>query len=40
MRSNFLTALGAMTVSGSVLADGLVVDKIYHPYVDALEKEL
>lgn len=34
-------ALVALTgVSHAVLADGLVVDKVYHPYVDALEKEL
>ena len=26
--------------SQAVWADGLVVDKVYHPYVDALEKEL
>ena len=27
-------------MSGRVLADGLVIDKVYHPYVDALEREL
>lgn len=40
MNSKILSALSALAVSGSVLADGLVVDKVYHPYVDALEKEL
>ncbi len=27
-------------LAARVLADGLVVDKVYHPYVDALEKEI
>ena len=29
-----------LPLPGLVRADGLVIDKIYHPYVDALEKEL
>ncbi len=36
----YLSTLGAFTVTSAALADGLVVEKIYHPYVDALESEL
>ncbi len=38
-RSIFVVSLLA-AASHAARADGLVVDKIYHPYVDALEKEL
>jgi hypothetical protein len=45
MRMNCLNigmiVAAVMTAGSSIVrADGLVVDKIYHPYVDALEKEL
>ena len=34
--------IGLLALFGvqGALADGLVIDKVYHPYVDALEKEL
>ena len=35
------SALGLWVITASrVLADGIVIDKVYHPYVDAQEKEL
>jgi hypothetical protein len=37
--SGYLLFLSTTTAL-PVLADGLVVDKVYHPYVDALESEL
>jgi len=36
----FLTTVCALTLATTALADGLVVEKVYHPYVDALESEL
>lgn len=33
-------AFVVLLVAARVRADGLVVDKVYHPYVDALEREL
>jgi hypothetical protein len=35
-----LCFLQVLVMSVSAQADGIVVDKIYHPYVDALEQEL
>jgi hypothetical protein len=35
-----LGALATLAAGTAVRADGIVIDKIYHPYVDALEKEL
>lgn len=33
-------AVVAVLLTQAALADGLVIDKVYHPYVDALETEL
>lgn len=33
-------ALGLLLVSSMAGADGIVIDKVYHPYVDALENEI
>ena len=38
--SRLAFAFVAVSIVPVVRADGLVIDKIYHPYVDALEKEL
>ena len=35
-----LFCLGTFFLVSSVKADGVVIDKVYHPYVDALEKEI
>lgn len=37
---NALCSMSLLVQSSIVLADGIVVDKIYHPYVDALETEI
>ncbi len=38
--NSVLLAAAAMLIgSGSALADGRVVDKVYHPYVQPLERE-
>jgi hypothetical protein len=34
------TAFATLATTSAALADGLVVEKVYHPYVDALESEL
>ncbi|MES2627237.1 MAG: hypothetical protein V4628_18265 [Pseudomonadota bacterium] len=36
----FSTFVAQFIVAPVVLADGVVVDKVYHPYVDALEREI
>lgn len=36
----FAVVVAMSSMSAQVFADGTVVDKIYHPYVDALEREL
>jgi hypothetical protein len=36
----FIQLPAMLLVAPLVLADGIVVDKVYHPYVDALEREL
>lgn len=38
--SKWLFSACALTVTLQCLADGAVVDKVYHPYVDALEQEI
>ena len=35
-----MLVLVVVVLAPAVLADGIVVDKVYHPYVDALETEL
>jgi len=39
-RTNFLFGLSLFCIPITVFADGNAIDKIYHPYVDALEKEV
>ena len=38
-RVSFVVA-GSLAASSGAFADGLIVNKVYHPYVDALEHEL
>jgi hypothetical protein len=40
MSTTILLFIVMLYVSAPVLADGNVVDKVYHPYVDALESEI
>lgn len=40
LHRSLLAAFVALTLVGQAVADGSAVDKVYHPYVDALESEI
>lgn len=40
LSANFIATIAILLVSGGACADGPVVDKVYDPYVQALEREL
>ena len=40
LHKEVLIAFAALSFATQALADGSAVDKVYHPYVDALESEI